>query len=153
MDPLEIENKRLRERLVSAHEALEKTMELWTTDLAELSRMREQEITITQTAGAAISHPSPGDATPETEAAASNAGAVGELRDAVEQMCADLNQAHNEVCKMQGIDPERHDWPEWTPQANSIRWAERHLGKRLAKTDAWSEFPSRDTSETLKGGA
>ena len=35
---------------------------------------------------------------------------------------ADLKSAHAEICKMQGIDPEKHDWPEWTPQANSLRW-------------------------------
>lgn len=60
----------------------------------------------------------------------------------VEQMCADLNGAHDEIIKLQDGDPTQHDWPTWTPQANSIRWAEQTLGKRLAKTDAWTHYPA-----------
>ena len=61
--------------------------------------------------------------------------------DMLEQLCKDLNGAHDEICKLQGIDPLTHDWPEWTPQANSIRWVEKRLGKRLAKTSQWSLYP------------
>lgn len=63
----------------------------------------------------------------------------------IEQFCADLNLAHDELMKTQGATREqsaRLDWPEWTPQANSIRWAEQLLGKKLAKTDQWTLFPS-----------
>lgn len=63
----------------------------------------------------------------------------------IEQLCKDLNQAHDELMLAQGATREQAaklDWPEWTPQANSIRAAERLLGKRLAKTIAWTEFPS-----------
>ena len=59
----------------------------------------------------------------------------------IEQLVNDLNQAHDEICKLQGTTPELQDWPEWSPQANSIREAEKRLGKRLAKTRIWSEFP------------
>ncbi len=59
----------------------------------------------------------------------------------IEQLCKDLNQAHDELMKAQGETPEKFDWPAWTPQANSIRAAEELLGKKLAKTDAWTLFP------------
>jgi hypothetical protein len=62
----------------------------------------------------------------------------------IEQLCRDLNSAHNEILRVQGCDEAdflKYDWPEWTPQANSIRWAEELLGKRLAKTKAWTMFP------------
>ena len=63
----------------------------------------------------------------------------------VEQLCRDLNEAHNEILRQQGIaesDFNKYDWPEWTPQANSIRWAERETHTRLAKTDQWTLYPS-----------
>ena len=63
----------------------------------------------------------------------------------IEQLCKDLNQAHDELLIAQGCKPEdvgKYDWPEWTPQANSIRWAEQRLGKRLAKTTAWTTVAS-----------
>lgn len=34
----------------------------------------------------------------------------------------DLKSAHAELCKLQGIDASRNTWPDWSPQANSIRW-------------------------------
>lgn len=34
----------------------------------------------------------------------------------------DLKSAHAEICKLQGLDPDKHTWPEWSPQANSLRW-------------------------------
>ena len=61
----------------------------------------------------------------------------------IEQLCRDLNQAHDEIMKLQGVEcPQIYDWPEWTPQANSIRDAEKLLGKKLSKTDRWTMFPS-----------
>jgi len=63
--------------------------------------------------------------------------------DLIEQLCKDLNQAHDELMKAQGATAEQAsglDWPEWTPQANSIRAAEILLGKKLAKTNAWSVY-------------
>lgn len=67
--------------------------------------------------------------------------------DMLEQLCRDLNQAHDEICELQGIkDPSLHDWPEWTPQANSIRWVERRLGRKMAKTDQWTLFPTGEGS-------
>jgi hypothetical protein len=55
----------------------------------------------------------------------------------IEQFCRDLNDAHNEILRLQGVQPEdysKYDWPEWSAPANSIRWAERVLGKPLSKT-------------------
>lgn len=62
----------------------------------------------------------------------------------IEQLCKDLNQAHDEIMLAQGWARKDAalDWPAWTPQANSIRWAETMLGKKLAKTDIWSVYPS-----------
>lgn len=65
----------------------------------------------------------------------------------IEQFCKDLNSAHNEILRAQGVaesDFEKFDWPEWTPQANSIRWAENLLKKKLAKTDHWTLYPSKE---------
>ena len=57
-----------------------------------------------------------------------------ELKRALEQACRDLQQAHDELMKAQGCEsPRDFDWPRWTPQANTIRWAERLLGKPLGK--------------------
>lgn len=74
-------------------------------------------------------------------------GAWASVDAMIEQFCRDLNQAHDELCKVQGLDPATHDWPEWTPQANSIRWAEKRLGRKLAKTNAWTLYPARYTVE------
>lgn len=62
----------------------------------------------------------------------------------IEQLCRDLNEAHNEILRQQGVvesDYSRFDWPEWSSQANSIRWAENVLKKRLAKTCNWTCYP------------
>lgn len=67
-----------------------------------------------------------------------------QLRPIIEQLCRDLNEAHNEILRQQGVpesDYGKFDWPEWSPQANSIRWAERVLQKRFAKTNNWTLFP------------
>ena len=69
----------------------------------------------------------------------------------VEQLCKDLNQAHDEIVRLQGKDPSKYDWPEWTPQANSIRWAETLLEKKLAKTDQWSMHPTSKQIATNEG--
>lgn len=65
-----------------------------------------------------------------------------ELERMAECFCCDLNQAHDAIMKHQGCeDPENYDWPEWTPQAHSIRWAEKMLQKKLAKTNNWTHYP------------
>lgn len=64
------------------------------------------------------------------------AARITELERALEQACRDLNQAHDEVLRQQGCaetDFGKYDWPEWSPQANTIRWASRLLGKDLQK--------------------
>ncbi len=62
----------------------------------------------------------------------------------IEQLCRDLNGAHDELMVQQGVprdEAKKYDWPEWSPQANSIREAEKLLGQRLAKTNAWTMWP------------
>lgn len=66
--------------------------------------------------------------------------AVSEL----ERFCEALNEAHDEILRVQGIDPKdfgNYDWPRLTPQAERIRFAERLLGRRMAKTREWTLFP------------
>lgn len=58
----------------------------------------------------------------------------------IEQLVIDLNLAHDELCIRSGLDPNRYDWPEWSSPANTIREAEKRLGKKLAKTNQWSEY-------------
>ena len=66
----------------------------------------------------------------------SNLPKANEFQALVEQLTKDLNQAHDELLRAQGVtDPSKYEWPEWSPQANSIRWAERLLGMNFAKTD------------------
>lgn len=63
----------------------------------------------------------------------------------IEQLCRDLNEAHNEILRLQGVaesDFSKYDWPEWSPQANSVRWAESQTKTKLAKTDNWTLYPS-----------
>lgn len=35
---------------------------------------------------------------------------------------SDLKSAHAEICKLAKLDPATHSWPEWSPQANTLRW-------------------------------
>jgi hypothetical protein len=44
------------------------------------------------------------------------------LRDVMIQTELDLRSAHAEIVKLQGGDPAKLDWPEWSSQANTIRW-------------------------------
>lgn len=44
------------------------------------------------------------------------------LHDVLQQAESDLKSAHAEICRLQGLDPEKHAWPEWSPQANTLRW-------------------------------
>lgn len=40
----------------------------------------------------------------------------------IAQTESDLAGAHEQICKLQSVDPANHRWPEWSPQANSLRW-------------------------------
>lgn len=77
----------------------------------------------------------------------------------IKQLCHDLNEAHNEILKLQGVpesDFAKYDWPEWSPQANSIRWAEGQTKTKLAKTDNWTLYPTNERptrNDTSKTGA
>jgi hypothetical protein len=43
------------------------------------------------------------------------------------QVKVDLASAHAEICKLQGLDPAAYSWPEWSPQANTMRWIDEKL--------------------------
>ncbi len=47
------------------------------------------------------------------------------FRQVIAQYRCDLASAHAEICKLQGLDPAIHSWPEWSPQANSLRWLDK----------------------------
>ena len=52
--------------------------------------------------------------TPDTEHEA--------LAAVIRQAEADLKSAHAEICKLQGVDPATHSWPEWSSPAHTLRW-------------------------------
>ena len=81
---------------------------------------------------------------------AGHADEVRHLWPLIQQLCRDLNQAHDEILRHLRVKPEefhKYDWPEWTPQANSIRWAEDIFKVRLAKTNLWTLYPSGNENE------
>src|ERR1041384_3209538 len=69
------------------------------------------------------------------------AAAATEDERMIEQFCVDLNDAHDEIVRLQGGNPQQYDWPEWSGPAHSIRWAEHRLGKPLSKTAARAAAP------------
>lgn len=44
------------------------------------------------------------------------------LEKVMQQAESDLASAHAEICKLQGVNPTVHSWPDWSPQANTLRW-------------------------------
>ena len=44
------------------------------------------------------------------------------LTEVMRQVEIDLKTAHAEICKYMGVDPKTYSWPEWSPQANTLRW-------------------------------
>lgn len=53
----------------------------------------------------------------------------------------DLTSAHAEICRLQNIDPAQHTWPDWSPQANSLRWFEAIRQKFPAPPDPGRPVP------------
>jgi hypothetical protein len=53
--------------------------------------------------------------------AARNAGLEEALR-LCDQVESDLKSAHEQICKLQNLDPATNSWPDWSPQANTLRW-------------------------------
>lgn len=47
---------------------------------------------------------------------------VSVLHDVMRQVETDLASAHADIAKLQGLDPASVTWPEWSPQANTLRW-------------------------------
>lgn len=73
--------------------------------------------------------------------------------DVIEQLCHSLNQAHDELMLARGIhecDMAYLDWPVDSPQARCIMAAEAIVGRKLAKTDAWTMFPSEHVNRPLR---
>lgn len=46
------------------------------------------------------------------------------LEEVMRQTETDLAAAHEEICKLQNLDPKTHSWPEWSSPANTLRWFE-----------------------------
>src|SRR3546814_2858762 len=44
------------------------------------------------------------------------------LESVADQFTTDLSAAHAEICNLQGIDPSKHTWPDWSAPANTLRW-------------------------------
>lgn len=68
------------------------------------------------------------------------------LLNVMAQAESDLNAAHEEICKLQGLDPEKHHWPEWSSPANTLRWfteIRRHLDESRSAEGVRTEGPDR----------
>jgi hypothetical protein len=63
------------------------------------------------------------------------------LHAVMRQAESDLKLAHAEICKLQSLDPEKHEWPEWSPQANTLRWFESIRQKFPASPDPGRPVP------------
>ena len=61
-----------------------------------------------------------------------DAALAGELERVFDQFRSDLKSAHAVICKLQGLDPETHGWPEWSPPANTLRWLDKLQPKFLS---------------------
>lgn len=66
------------------------------------------------------------------KAVAAERAKVAELRAGLEklllvpdQVRSDLASAHAEICRLQWLDPTAYNWPEWSPQANTLRWLDK----------------------------
>lgn len=54
----------------------------------------------------------------------------------IDQLCYDLQLAHNEICSLQNIEnPENYTFPVWSSPFNTLRWAEELMGKSYKKKD------------------
>lgn len=63
------------------------------------------------------------------------------LHAVMRQAESDLKSAHAEICKLQNLDPAKHTWPAWTPQANSLRWFDAIREKFPAPHDPGRPVP------------
>lgn len=63
----------------------------------------------------------------------------------LDQFKNDLASAHAEIMKLQGADPANFTWPEWSPQANTLRWIDQIIASTYpAPTRAVSEITIPD---------
>lgn len=58
------------------------------------------------------------------------------------QVRNDLASAHAEICKLEGLDPAMHTWPDWSPQANTLRWLTNEIEPTFDNTLATLKQPS-----------
>jgi len=56
------------------------------------------------------------------------------------QVQTDLASAHEEICRLQGIDPATHSWPAWSPQRHTLDWCAKIIAEAaLAQPQASRE--------------
>jgi hypothetical protein len=75
--------------------------------------------------------------------------ALREARRLCDQVPIDLSSAHAEICKLQKIDPAKHTWPDWTSQANTLRWIEGKLIQQIDDVLAKARGECRDEGDVL----
>lgn len=73
------------------------------------------------------------------------------LHEVMRQAEHDLKSAHAEICKLQNLDLAKHEWPEWSSQANSLRWFDAIREKFPAPQCADCGYPL-DNKPVFLGG-
>jgi hypothetical protein len=63
------------------------------------------------------------------------------LHAVMDQAARDLKSAHEQICKLQNLDPAKHDWPQWSSPANSLRWFDAIREKFPAAHDTGRPVP------------
>lgn len=54
----------------------------------------------------------------------------------MDQVERDFTSAHAEIARLQGLDRMLVTWPEWSPQANTLRWFKKIREEMPRPTDA-----------------
>ena len=72
------------------------------------------------------------------------------LRDVMYQAENDLASAHAEIIKLQGKDPKDYTWPEWSPQANTLRWFAQ-IRQRFSIADPRGHNPTHSSAGSPAG--
>lgn len=67
----------------------------------------------------------------------------------MDQVVSDLASAHAEIVKLQGGDPAKYTWPEWSPQANTLRWIPDLRARFIAAMDATDQCDDSDLLDLL----
>lgn len=74
------------------------------------------------------------------------------LRRVMAQVESDFASAHASICMLQGVNPATRTWPEWSPQANTLRWFEQ-IRQRIAPSPEAAALPAMpaDLRERMVG--